>query len=90
MYTSKYNLLTDYSKYFNHQIWKELDSASLHTFSIVRKDDEDRLRFAKMFNEAAEEERVVDINVFNLDERMKRGIGCLLGLAICDTLCLPT
>ncbi len=46
----EYHILNDMPTYFNLKLYKKMGYGHYNTFSIIDKNDEDRKRFAEIFN----------------------------------------
>jgi hypothetical protein len=75
-------------EYFSRPVSEVIRSSDYNLFSIIDKNDKDRLHFApllhKLLFESESEGKKYSKNMLNIDIKTERAIASLLGLAICD------
>jgi hypothetical protein len=82
----------DIEDYFENKRKRTLSESDYNTFSIIDKNDKDRLHFVPIFQKMFEEykksnyKNPMNKSVLKLDAKKERAIACLLGLAIGDAL----
>lgn len=79
-------ILCDMDYYFSKQLHRHLHGDFYNKYLVLPdKNDEDRVKFSAIFKKM-EEDKNFSPTVLNLSLRESRGIGAVMGMAVCDAL----